>query len=90
MELMNGSQPEIPGARNGENGEPSKLQLQLAAGVVDRLIEANAGREVADAFWDDDSFDVLDEFDPDLGFTDPDEETLPEMAEIWHNIYPCD
>jgi hypothetical protein len=90
MELTNGSQPEIPRAKNGENGEPSKLQLRLAAGIVDRLIEANAGREVADAFWDDDSFDVLDDYDPDLVCADPNEETLPEMAEIWHNIYPCD
>ncbi len=90
MELMNGSQPEILGASQGENGEPCKLQLRLAAAVVDRLIEANAGREVADAFWDDESFDVLDDFDLDLVFADPDDETSPEMAEIWHNIYPCD
>lgn len=90
MELINGSQPETLRARNGEDSEPCKLQLRLAAAVVDRLIEANAGREVADRFWDDDSFDVLDDSDPDLEYEDPDEETVPEMAEILHNIYPCD
>lgn len=90
MELINGSQPEVLGARSEENGEQCKLQLRLAAAVVDRLIETNAGREVADAFWDDDLFDVLGDFDPDLECEDPDEETVPEMAEILHNIYPCD
>ena len=90
MKLIIGSQPKVLEARNGEDGEPCKLQLRLAVAVVDRLIETNAGREVADRFWDDDSFDVLGDFDPDLECEDPDEETVPEMAEILHNIHPCD
>ena len=90
MKLITGSQPEVLEARNGENSEPCKLQLRLAAAVVDRLLEANGGREVADRFWDDDSFDELGDFDPDLESEDPDEETVPEMAEILHNIHPCD
>jgi hypothetical protein len=89
MELINGSKPEVLEARNEENGEPCKLQLQLAAVVVDRLIARNAGREAADAFWDDGSFDMLDDFYPDMECEDPDEETLPEMALIMHNIAPC-
>ncbi len=90
MELINGSKPEVLEARNEENGEPCKLQLQLAATVIEQLIARNAGQEVADRFWDDDSFDVLGDFDPELECEDPDEETVPEMAEILHNIHPCD
>ncbi len=89
MELMKDSQPTIRKATDGENCAPSKLQLQLASGIIDQIIEANGGREAADAFWDDDSFDVLNDFDTDLEFDDPDAETVPEMALIMHNISPC-
>lgn len=89
MEQMNGSQPGVLKANDGEDYAPCKLELRLAAGIVDRIIEANGGREVADAFWEDESFDVLDDTDPDLEFGDPDEETLPEMDLIMHNISPC-
>ncbi len=70
----------------------STLQLQLAAIVIDKVIERNAGRAAADAFWDDDSFDFSDEmeFDADLELRDSEEETVPEMDEINHNIFECD
>lgn len=69
----------------------SKLELQLAASIVDRLIERSGGREVADGFWDDDSFDSIDDGDEyvDPEFWDPDNETVPEILEINHNIYEC-
>lgn len=66
----------------------SRLQFQLAASLLDSVIVKNAGRDAADAFWDDDCFDLLEDTDPDLG--DPDVETLPEMDIIWHNIFECD
>lgn len=70
----------------------SPLQLQLAAMVIAKIIKRNAGRAAADVFWDDDSFDVTEEmeFDPDLEFLDLEEETLPEMDAINHNIFECD
>jgi hypothetical protein len=77
---MDDTGPEITDTREEEDLPPYSLQLQLAASIVDRLIERNGGREVADSFWDDDVFDSLDEgdeyLDPELW--DPDEETLPE------------
>lgn len=89
MALMNDSKPTIRKATDGEDCAPSKLQLQLAASIIDQTIEKNAGREAADEFWGDDSFDVLNDFDADPEFDDPDEETVPEMALIMHNISPC-
>jgi len=70
----------------------SKLQLDLAASIVGRLIERNGGRDAADRFWDDDSFEAIEDAGPglDLDLSDPKEETLPEMAYIRHNIFECD
>ena len=87
------SLPEIPGASEEEDFSTSTLQLKLAAGIIGGLIERNGGREAADAFWDDDAFDSLNEgkeyMDPELW--DPDEEeTLPEMDIINWNLYECD
>jgi hypothetical protein len=77
--------------RNGGSAA-SHLQLQLAAMVVDKIIERRAGQAAADVFWDDDSFDTIEEreFDPDLDSPNLEEETVPEMAEINHNIFECD
>jgi hypothetical protein len=91
MATMNDSQPEMPDTRE-ENGLPaSALQLQLAAGIVERLVERNGGSEIANVFWDDDAFDSLEDgdeyLDPELW--DPDEEILPEAKEIEWNIYEC-
>lgn len=84
------SRSNIPGTR--EEKYFSALQLQLAASIVDGLIERNGGRDVAIASWDDDAFDSLDVggeyLDPELW--DPDEETVPEILDIYHNIYECD
>ncbi|MGB9206383.1 MAG: hypothetical protein WCB94_20670, partial [Terriglobales bacterium] len=59
--------------------------------IVGRLIERNGGRDVADAFWDDDAFDSLDDggeyLDPE--FCDSDEEALPEALEINWNVFEC-
>lgn len=92
MTPQDGSQLDVGETRNEKEPSPSKLQLQLAAIIVDTLIERNAGRAAADEFWDDNSIDSLEDegeyLDPDL--SDPDEETLPEMNEINWNIYPCD
>lgn len=70
----------------------SALQLQLAASVIGKIIERNADCAAADVFWDDDSFDFPDdsEFDTDLDPLDSEEETVPEMDEINHNIFECD
>lgn len=91
MEAIDDSRPEIPDAREEEDFSSSTLQLRLAASIVDRLIERNGGRDVADRFWDDDSFDSLHERGEylDAEFLDPDEETLPEMNEINWNIHEC-
>lgn len=83
----------IRGAVEEEDNFPSALQLRLAASVVNRLVERNGGCGAAGVFWEENSFDNdLDQreyLDPELW--DPDgEETLPEMAEIMHNLYPCD
>jgi hypothetical protein len=89
MALKNDSQPTIRKAMDEKDCPPSKLQLQLAASIIDQIIEKNAGREAADEFWGDDSFDVLNDFDTGPEFDDPGEETVPEMALIMHNISPC-
>lgn len=68
----------------------SRLQLELAASLTDRLIVRNAGREAAEAFWNDNSFDLLEDTEPDLDSEDSGMETLPEMEIIWHNIFECD
>jgi hypothetical protein len=88
---MDDTGPEITDTREEEDLPASTLQLRLAASIVDRLIERNGGREVADSFWDDDVFDSLDEgeyLDPELW--DPDEETLPEADEVDWNMFGCD
>ena len=91
MTRTDDSRPEIPGTREEEDLPASSLDLKLAASVIGALIERNGDRDVADAFWDDDAFDSLDEQreyqDPELW--DPNEETLPEAEEIDWNIYPC-
>ena len=85
------SQPKV-GETKEEELPASKIQLQLAASIVHSLIEQNAGRDIADKFWDENLIDSLKDegkyLDADL--SDPDEETLPEMNEINWNIYPCD
>ena len=85
------SQPEVGETRKEKELSASKLQLLLAASIVDTLIERNAGRAAADEFWNDNSIDSLNDegeyLDADL--SDPDEETLPEMNEINWNNYPC-
>jgi hypothetical protein len=87
----NDLQSETPDPKVKKVLPASNLGIQLAASIVDRLIERNAGRVVADAFWDDDTFEALDGgdeyLDPELW--DPDEETLPEMDIINWNIYEC-
>ena len=86
------SQPKVGETREEKEPPDSRIQLQLAASIIHSLIEQNAGRDVADEFWEDNSIDsLMDEgeyLDPDL--SDPDDETLPEMNEINWNIYPCD
>jgi hypothetical protein len=92
MTPQDGSQLDVGETRKEKEPLASKLQLQLAASIVHTLIEQNAGRDVADEFWDDNSIDSL--FDEgeyeDADLSDPDEETLPEMNEINWNLYPCD
>ena len=91
MVLTNDFQPEIPDPKVKSVLPASNLEIQLAASIVDSLIERNSGRDVADAFWDDDAFDTLDDgyeyLDPERW--DPDEETLPEMDIIEWNMYEC-
>lgn len=84
--------PKLDVGETGNEKEPSvsKLQLQLAAIIVDTLIERNAGRAVADEFWHNNSIDSIEDEGEYLDLSDPDEETLPEMNEINWNIYPCD
>jgi hypothetical protein len=91
MATTNGNQPQ--GGEGRRNNDPaSTLKLKLAASMIIRIIERNAGPGAADAFWDDDSLDFLDdaEPDPDPEYCDPNEETLPEMDMIKHNIFECD
>jgi hypothetical protein len=91
MATIDDSRPGSPDAREEEDLSASTLQLRLATSIVDSLIERNGGRDVADRFWDDDSFDSLHERGEylDTEFSDPDEETLPEMNEINWNIHEC-
>lgn len=91
MATTDGSQPQIREGRR-RNDPDSTLQLELAASVITKIVERNAGPGAAEAFWDDDSFEFPDGAEPDL---DPDcrnsdEETLPEMSVINHNIFECD
>jgi len=92
MTPQDGSQLDVGKTRNEKRTLASKLQLQLAASIVDTLIERNAGRAAADEFWNGNSVDsLLDEGEcEDEDLSGPDEETLPEMNEINWNIYPCD
>lgn len=91
MATTNELRPEISDAREEDASPTSTLQLQLAAGIVEKLIERNGGREADNVFWDDDAFDSLEDgdeyLDPELW--DPDEEVLPEAKEIEWNIYEC-
>jgi hypothetical protein len=91
MATIHDSRPEISDARKERDLAASTLELQLAASIVDRLIERNGGRDVADGFWDDDSFDSLHDGGEflDAEFWDPDEETLPEALDIDWNVYEC-
>src|SRR5450631_1937209 len=57
----NDFQPEIPDPKVKKVLPASTLEIQLAASIVDRLIKQNGGRDAADAFWDDDTFDALDD-----------------------------
>ncbi len=70
-----------------ENSAAVELQLELAASVITRIIERNAGSRAVEAFWDDDSFESISDAEPslDVEFYDPDEESLPEMDDIRHN-----
>ena len=91
MASRDDSRPKSPNTSEEDDLSASSLQLKLAANIVDHLAERNGGRDLADAFWDDDTFDSLDGegeyLDPKLW--DPDEETLPEMDDINWNIYEC-
>jgi hypothetical protein len=83
---------ETPRATAEDASPTSALQLRLAAGIVEKLIERNGGSEAANVFWDNDPFDSLadeDEYvDPELW--DPDgDEVLPEAKEIEWNLYEC-
>lgn len=83
----------IRGAVEEEDSFPSTLQLRLAASVVSRLAERNGGCGAANVFWEEDSVDSdLDQGEYlDLELWDPEEEeSVPEMAEIMLNLYPCD
>ena len=90
MAQMERSRSEMEAREEGELFA-SKIQLQLATAAVDRIIERNGGRRRADAFWHDGGFGPIDDeeeyVDPELW--NPDEETVPEMAEIYWNIYEC-
>ncbi len=85
------SRLEVEETRKEKDFPASTLQLRLAASIVDTLIERNGGRDVAEEFWNDSSFDSLNDegeyLDADLW--DPDEEILPENEEINWNLYPC-
>lgn len=83
--------PELTDTREEDTFPTSALQLQLAAGIVENLIERNGGSKIANLFWDDDAFDSLEDGDEyvDPEFWDPDQETLPEAKEIEWNIYEC-
>ncbi len=83
MVTKNENQPLIREGRE-ENSTALEFQLELAASVITRIVERNAGSGVAGAFWDDDSFN---DGEPslDVEFYDPDEESLPEMDDIRHN-----
>ena len=92
MATTNDSRSKSTDAREEENAFPtSALQLQLAAAIVEKLIQRNGGSKIANVFWDDDTFDSLedgDEYvDPELW--DPHEEVLPEAKEIEWNIFEC-
>ena len=89
MARTDGNQPQI-GEGERKNDPVSRLQFELAVSVITKIIERNAGPGTAEAFWDDDSFDFLDDPDPDPEYCDPDEETLPEMDMIKHKIFECD
>jgi hypothetical protein len=92
MAITNDHQPEIPDVTEEDACPPSALQLRLAAGILEKLIERNGGSEVVNVFWDSDAFEPpedQDEYvDPELWDPDSDE-VLPEMEEIEWNIYEC-
>lgn len=93
MAITDNLQPEMFDARKEDDASPaSALQLKLAAGILEKLIEGNGGSAVTNVFWDDDAFDSLEDgeeyVDPELW--DPDgEEVLPEAKEIEWNLYEC-
>jgi hypothetical protein len=91
MATKDENQPLIREGRE-ESSTALKFQLELAVSVITRIIDKNASSGSAEAFWDDDSLDFEDgvELDTDPDCWDPDEETLPEMDLINHNIYECD
>ena len=92
MAPMSDSRSEAAEARKEGVGHASAFELQLAAMVVKAAVEHNGGRDRAARFWDDDLLESIDSkeghVDPEPW--DPDEETVPEMAEINRNIYECD
>lgn len=92
MAITNSLQPEMPEVGAEHECPTSALQLQLAASIINAVIERNGGSEIAHVFWDDDAFDSLEDgeeyVDPELW--DPDgDEVLPEAKEIEWNIYEC-
>ena len=91
MGITNNLPAETPHAKAEDASPTSALQLQLAAGIVEKLIERNGGSEIGNVFWDDDAIDSLKDRDDyeDPEFWDPDQEVLPEMKEIEWNIYEC-
>jgi hypothetical protein len=92
MANLNEHQLKARKVRKERESVVSPLQRQLAAMVIDNIIEGNGGRAAADVFWDDDSFDITEEseVDPDRDLPDLEAETVPEMDEINHNILECD
>jgi hypothetical protein len=91
MATKDDDQPLIKEGREEDN-PASRFQLELAASVITSIIDKNAGSGASEAFWDDDSFDFEDdvERDTDPDCWDPEDETLPEMDPINHNIFECD
>lgn len=92
MTTTNNLQSKRPLTKEEDASSSSALQLRLAAGIVEKLVERNGGSDVTNVFWDDDAFESLedgDEYvDPELW--DPDgDEILPEVKEIEWNIYEC-
>ena len=87
----NDLQSAIPDTREEDASPTSALQLRLAAGIVEKVIERNGGSAAGNVFWDEDALDSAEDVEEyvDPEFWDPEHETLPEEKEIEWNIYEC-